>query len=98
MYGHIIKYYRKLRGFTQAELAQMINVSEKTISSWEVDRTEPNMEAVELLSKALDAPKSELVGERLTTEQLSAKEMALLLAYRSSTKVIREAIEAILKI
>lgn len=98
MYGHIIKYYRKLRGFTQAELADMINVSEKTISSWEVDRTEPNMEAVELLSKALDAPKSELVGEKLTTEQLSAKEIALLLAYRSASKVIRQAVEAVLQI
>lgn len=98
MYGRVIKYYRKLRGFTQAELAEMINVSEKTISSWEVDRTEPNMEAVELLSKALDAPKSELVGEELTTEKLSAKEIALLLAYRSASKEIRSAVEAVLKI
>lgn len=98
MYGRIIKYYRKLRGMTQAELALQINVSEKTISSWEVDRTEPNMEAVENLSKVLGVSKSELVGEELTPEKLSENEMAVLIAYRTASKEIRSAVEAVLKI
>lgn len=98
MYGRVIKYYRNLRGLTQAELASLVNVSEKTISSWEVNRTEPNMEAVERLSMALDVPKSELVGETLETERLSAKEVAILTAYRSASKEIRSAVEAVLKI
>lgn len=98
MYGRIIRYYRKLRGITQAELAELINVSEKTISSWEVDRTEPNMEAVERLSVALEVPKSVLVGEELTPERLSSKEVAILLAYRTASKELRSAVEAVLKV
>lgn len=98
MYGRIIRYYRKLRGLTQAELASLINVSEKTISSWEVDRTEPNMEAVEHLSVVLEIPKSVLVGEELTPEKLSSKEMAILLAYRTASRELRSAVEAVLKV
>ena len=43
MYGKIIRFYRKARGLTQTQLADMISVSDKTVSSWEVDRTEPDM-------------------------------------------------------
>ncbi len=98
MYGRIIRYYRKLRGLTQSELAELINVSEKTISSWEVDRTEPNMEAVENLSVALGVSKSELVGEEMTEERLSQRELAVLLAYRNASGDTRAAVEAILRI
>ena len=98
MYGRVIRYYRKLRGYTQASLADEIHVSEKTISSWEVDRTEPNMESVERLSVALEVPKSVLVGEELTPEKLSAKEIAVLIAYRTASKEIRSAVDAVLKI
>ena len=98
MYGKIIRYYRKLRGLTQAELAARISVSEKTISSWEVDRTEPNMEAVENLSAVLGVSKSELVGEKMKEDQLSANEMAVLTAYRNASADTRRAVEAILNI
>lgn len=98
MYGKIIRYYRKLRGLTQAELALRINVSEKTISSWEVDRTEPNMEAVENLSAVLGVSKSELVGEKMKEGQLSSNEMAVLTAYRNASADTRRAVEAILSI
>ena len=98
MYGRIIKYYRLMRGLTQSELAEMVNVSEKTISSWEVDRTEPSMAYVEHLSVALDIPKSVLIGEELNKEQLSAKEIAVLTAYRESSKELRTAVEAILNV
>ena len=98
MYGKIIKYYRCLRGLTQAQLADEINVSEKTISSWEVNRTQPNMEGIESLSLALGVPKSKLVGEELTSEKLSATELALLTAYRCASKDTRAAVDAILRI
>lgn len=98
MYGKIIRQYRRARGYTQKELAEMMHVSEKTISSWEVDRTEPNMGDIELLADCLDVQKSVLVGEELTEEKLSAKEMAILSAYRLASKDTRTAVEAILKV
>lgn len=98
MYGRIIRHYRKIRGLTQKDLARLVDVSPKTISSWEVDRTEPDMKAIERLSVALGVTKSELVGEELSFEKLSANEVDLLLAYRSASKEIRAAAEAVLKI
>lgn len=97
MYGKIIRQYRKARGLTQHDLAKLVNVSEKTISSWEVDRTEPKMEAVENLAAALGISKSELIGEELTENKLSEREKALLIAYRNATREIRRAAEAVLQ-
>ncbi|MFC0278161.1 LexA family protein [Enterococcus devriesei] len=45
-----IKEYRKYNGWTQAQLAKKINVSQQTIGSWEVGRAEPNSEALKTLS------------------------------------------------
>ena len=98
MYGKIIRQYRLARGLTQKKLAEMMHVSEKTISSWEVDRTEPNMGDIELLAICLGVQKSVLVGEELSEEKLSAKEMAILTAYRLASRDTRSAVEAILKV
>ena len=98
MYGRIIRQYRMARGFTQKELADMMHVSEKTISSWEVDRTEPNIGNIEALAVCFGVKKSVLIGEELTEQNLSAKEMALLTAYRLASKDTRTAVEAILKV
>jgi len=98
MYGNIIRRFRELRGFTQCQLGELVNVSGKTVSSWEVDRTEPNMGDIERLSVALGVPKSVLVGEELTTDKMSAKEFEILTAYRNASKDIRSAVEAVLNV
>ena len=41
--GTNIRYYRKLNNLSQQELAYKLGVTNKAISSWEKDRTEPNM-------------------------------------------------------
>ncbi|MCL0330807.1 helix-turn-helix transcriptional regulator [Apilactobacillus xinyiensis] len=38
-----LKYYRKKNNLTQKSLSKILNVSDKTISSWENDRTFPDM-------------------------------------------------------
>ena len=53
---------RTARGLTQKDLAIKLNVSDRTISSWEAGRTEPNMGMVEELSKVLNCRKSDLIG------------------------------------
>lgn len=42
--GSAIKSMRKSRDWTQAKLGELLNVSDKTISSWEKGRTEPKLE------------------------------------------------------
>lgn len=69
MIGANIKRIRQMRGMTQGELADAVNVKRQTISSWEVNRTEPDMGSVELLAKALNCRKSDLIGESSATTQ-----------------------------
>ena len=59
--GQNIKYYRKKCNLLQSELADKLQVSNKTISSWEIDRTEPNMEMVEKMCNVFNCTRSELV-------------------------------------
>ena len=63
MVGDNIRRVRTKRGITQAQLADRIGVSEKTVSSWEVNRTEPSMTNIELIAKVLTCQKSELLGD-----------------------------------
>lgn len=60
--GYNIKRIREIRGMSQPELAELLNVSSKTVSSWEVGRTEPKMGMVEKICLALHCVKSDIVG------------------------------------
>lgn len=51
--GERIRYLRTRIHLTQAELAELLRVSPKTISSWESDRTEPSIFFILGLSKYL---------------------------------------------
>lgn len=52
--GKRLSQVRKEKGMTQAELASLLYVTDKTISSWELDRTEPGLEMLIKLSEILD--------------------------------------------
>lgn len=60
--GQNIKKYRIIKEYSQEKLGQMIGVTSQAISSWENNRTEPNMGTVELLSIALGCRKTDLLG------------------------------------
>lgn len=59
-----IKEYRSYNGWTQAELAKKINVSQQTIGSWEVGRAEPNSEALKTLSTLFGISVDQLLGQK----------------------------------
>ena len=52
--GERIKKLRNKKGITQLELANKLFVTDKTVSSWESDRTEPSLEVLVKLSDILD--------------------------------------------
>lgn len=58
--GEIIKELREKNNLTQSALADMINVSPKTISKWENKRGLPDISLLEPLSKALNISLVEL--------------------------------------
>ena len=93
MIGDNIKSLRKSRGFTQAELGKMINVSNKTICSWEINRTEPNMGDIENLAIAFECRKAEILGE---VDYLSYEEHTLIVEYRKASNERRDSVRLLL--
>lgn len=60
--GKNIAKFRKEKNLTQEELAKSINVSPKTISSYENNRNLPNIETLILLSQVLDVKIDDILG------------------------------------
>lgn len=61
--GKNIAKFRKEKNLTQEELAKKINVSPKTISSYENNRNLPTIETLLLLSQVLEVSIDEIVGK-----------------------------------
>lgn len=65
-YGEIISKLRQSKNITQKELASKLYVTDKTISSWESNRTEPRIEMIIKLSEILECGVSYLLyGDNL---------------------------------
>ena len=60
--GKNIAKFRKEKNLTQEELAKKINVSPKTISSYENNKNLPNIETLILLSQELDVSINDILG------------------------------------
>lgn len=64
--GGTIKTLRERQHLTQSQLADMLYVSDKTISKWETDRGLPSLSLLEPLAKALKVSVVELLaGEQI---------------------------------
>lgn len=66
--GTNIKYFRRLNSLSQKELGEKVGVSNKTICSWEINRTEPDMEHFDLLCKALGCSRNQLITGSTTND------------------------------
>ena len=71
--GTTIKHLREERNLTQAELAEKIGVSSKTISKWETAKGLPDISLLQPLAQALGISVIELMnGEHITNQNISA--------------------------
>ena len=61
--GTNIKKFRKKLHMTQSDLAEVVGVKISAVSAWEIGRSKPLMDKVELLAKFFNVSKSELIGE-----------------------------------
>lgn len=65
--GSIIKKLRERSTMTQLQLAELLNVSDKTISKWETGRGYPDIALLEPLARALQLSVTELLaGESIS--------------------------------
>ena len=68
-----IKRLRKEKGMTQARLAEVIGISDKTVSKWETSRGLPDISLMEPLAKALGVSAPELMsGNTIINRNTSA--------------------------
>ena len=71
--GTTIKQLRERRNMTQAELAEIINVSSKTVSKWETAKGLPDISLLQPLAQALGISVIELMnGEHIINKNISA--------------------------
>ncbi len=71
--GNTIRQLRERKKLTQAELAERIDVSSKTISKWETAKGLPDVSLLEPLSAALGVSVMELMsGDAVTNQNKSA--------------------------
>lgn len=65
MIGDKIKRIRKEKNISQQELANKLFVSDKTISSWEQNRTEPNLDMIVKICDILDTSVGNLIYDNV---------------------------------
>lgn len=88
--GKFIALIRKEKGLTQRELAEKLNLSEKTISKWERGVCFPDISLILPLCKCLEIDANELMtGERLQDKQyrINAENNLLKLMDKTSPKL-----------
>ena len=72
--GKFLAEERKHKEYTQKQLADILNISDKTISKWETGKSLPDLEMMSRLCQIFDISINELLsGERISTEELQFK-------------------------
>lgn len=71
--GKFITALRKANGMTQKELAEKLNVSDKTVSRWERDESAPDLSLIPVIAEIFGITCDELLrGERRSAAERSA--------------------------
>lgn len=91
--GKFIAEERKRKGYTQKQLAEILGISDKTISKWERGNGFPEVSLLLLLCEELDVTVNELLtGERVSEEDYRKK------AEENMVNLVKEAQESKKKI
>jgi len=61
--GNKVKYYRKKKEFTQAQLSKLINKDVSTISKIETNVAKPSLNTLEAISKVLNVELIDLLDD-----------------------------------
>jgi len=71
--GDKIKKLRQKKKLTQKELAKKLYISDKAVSSWEANRTEPSLDLIVSLSDILDCSASYLLYEKINKNNIETE-------------------------
>lgn len=85
-FGKTLAKLRKERKLTQQELADLLHVTNKTISKWETNTTAPDIDTLKRISQVLNVPVDVLLGNSKLTipgnnkHKITKKKIALILS------------------
>ena len=69
--GNFLAELRKEKGLTQKEVADFLNVSDKTVSHWECDKYSPDISVIPILAEFFGVTCDEILkGEKKTSEYI----------------------------
>lgn len=73
--GQFIALKRKEKNLTQGQLAEILNISNKTISKWETGKSMPDYSLINPLCEALDVTVSELLEGQASYNSMNEKQL-----------------------
>ncbi len=82
--GELIAFKRKEKGYTQIEFANLIGVSNKTVSKWETGAGMPDISLILPISKALDLSADELLKGKPSYINILKSNLALFYKNKNS--------------
>lgn len=62
MFGEELKKCRSAAGLSQRQLAELLNVSQQAVGSWETNRTSPSPETIADIANVLEISSDKLLG------------------------------------
>lgn len=67
--------YRKAKGLSQEELAEVLNVSRQTISKWETGQSQPDLDKLLPLCELFEISADELLGKEIVKNATQKKSL-----------------------
>ncbi len=86
---------RMEQGFSQREIAKMLNVSQGTYNNWENGKTQPSIEDLIEISRIFKVSVDYLIGNQVVEEPGLEEESSLRKVYRSIQKLDKESLSAL---
>ncbi len=85
--GRRICQYRKERGLSQKEFAELIGASNSRVSNWEQGRNGPDADMLADICRVLKVTPSELLDIHLSEDDVTHQEWKVLRAYRQKPEL-----------
>lgn len=95
--GRNIHKFRKKKGLTQSELAEILGVKNTTISNWETGDNNPPADLLGIICEALGISATELLGLKYAKDEFNYDERKVILKYREK-KDMQHAVRVLLGI
>ena len=88
--GKLIAEARKNKGMTQMDLAEKMNISDRTVSKWERGKGFPDVSLILPLSEALDLSVTDILSGELTTDKVPEDKEREKIIFEKITGIVKE--------